>query len=134
MLAGVEWYECRRVCSDQSTQACALPGICHIPDSHGIRAEQFYCASGKLGSEDHSDGVSSMAPEEMWLVPHRLRRALSGWVSRSDCALLRSTAVGVRKRSVPVVVVMAVSEVWSVARFFYGGMYWGSGFLHLVCA
>jgi hypothetical protein len=29
---------------------------------------------------------------------------------------------------------MAVSEVWSVARFFDGGMYWGSGFLRLICA
>jgi hypothetical protein len=47
--------------------------------------------------------ASSMAPEEMWLFPERLWRVLSGWVSKSDCASLRSTAVGVRKRSVPVV-------------------------------
>ena len=67
--------------------------------------------------------ASSMAPEEMWLLPARLWRELSGWVSRSVCASLRSTVVGVRKRSVPVVGVVAVSEVRSVARFLEGGMY-----------
>ena len=55
-------------------------------------------------------------------------------MSRSDCASLRSAVVGVRKRSVPVVGVVAVSEVRSVARFLEGGMYWGSGFLRLGCA
>ena len=67
--------------------------------------------------------VSSMAPEEMWLLPERLWRALSGWVSKSDCASLSSVVVGVRKRSVRVVVVGAVSKVRSVTRFFDGGMY-----------
>ena len=52
-------------------------------------------------------------------------------MSRSVCASLRSAVVGVRKRSVPVVVVVAVSEVRGVARFLDGGMYWGSGLLRL---
>ena len=78
--------------------------------------------------------ASSMAPEEMWLLPDRLWRALSGWVSRSDCASLRSAVVGVRKWSVPVVGVVTVSGVRSVARFLEGGMYWGSGLLRFGCA
>ena len=67
--------------------------------------------------------VSYMAPEEMRLLPDRLWRALSGWVSRSECASLNSAVVGVRMRSVRVVVVGAVSEVQSVARFLDGGKY-----------
>ena len=47
----------------------------------------------------------------------------------SVCASLRSAVVGVRKWSVPVVGVVAVSGVRSVARFLEGGMYWGSGLL-----
>jgi hypothetical protein len=47
----------------------SLSGMNDIPDSQGIRAEQGYCASGELGSEDHSGIASSMAPKEMWLFP-----------------------------------------------------------------
>ena len=41
--------------------------------------------------------ASSMAPEEIWLLPARLWRALSGWVRRSVCASLHSAVVGLRK-------------------------------------
>jgi hypothetical protein len=65
--------------------------------------------------------ASSMAPEEMWLLPAKLWRALSGWESRSDCASLCLATVGILQRSAPVAI-KAAFELWVVARC-EGGMY-----------